>query len=38
VPHHEGHLLGRDGLGRDDQVGLVLAAGVVEDDDELAIP
>ena len=33
----EGHLLGRDGLGRDDEVGFVLARGVVEDYDEFAI-
>ena len=38
VAHHEGHLLGGDGLGGDDQVRLVLAAGVVEHDDELAFP
>ncbi|KUI53009.1 hypothetical protein VP1G_10552 [Cytospora mali] len=37
VSDHEGHLLGRDVLGRDDQVGLVLAAWVVEDYYELAI-
>jgi hypothetical protein len=37
VPYHEGHLLGCDGLGGYDQVGFVFAAGVVEDDDELAI-
>jgi hypothetical protein len=29
--------LGRDGLGRDDQVGFVFARGVVEDYDEFAI-
>jgi hypothetical protein len=37
VAHHEGHLLGRDGLGGDDQVGFVLARRVVEDYDELAV-
>ncbi len=37
VPDHEGHLLRRYILRRDDQVGLVLTARVVEDNDELAI-
>lgn len=36
VAHHPGHLLGGDVLGGDDQVGLILAAGVVEHQDEFA--
>lgn len=37
VPDQEGHLLGGDGLGGDDEVGFVFAVGLVEDDYELAI-
>lgn len=37
VPHHEGHLLGRDVLGGDDQVAFVLAGGIIEDDHKFAI-
>jgi len=37
VPDHEGHLFRRDVLRGDDQVGLVLATGIVEDDDEFPI-
>lgn len=37
VPHHEGHLLSGHGFGGDDQVRFVLATGVIEDNDELAI-
>ena len=36
VADHERHLLGRHLLGRDDEVALVLAVLVVDDDDELA--
>ena len=38
VADHERHLLGRHLLGRDDEVALVLAVLVVDDDDELAAP
>lgn len=38
VAHHEGHLLGRQILGRDDQIAFVLAVLVVEHDNELATP
>lgn len=37
MPDHEGHLLGRDVLRRDDEVALVFAVRRVEDDDELAV-
>jgi hypothetical protein len=37
VADHEGHFLGADVLGGDDEVAFVLAGGVVQDDDELAI-
>lgn len=37
MPDHEGHLLRRDVLGRDDEVALILAVRRVEDDDELAV-
>ena len=37
VADHEAHLLGGDILGGDDEVGLVLAGRVIEDDEELAI-
>jgi hypothetical protein len=37
VADHECHLLGCDVVGGDDEVGFVLAGGVVEDDEEFAI-
>lgn len=37
MPDHEGHLLGRDVLRRDDEVAFVFAVRRVEDDDELAV-
>lgn len=38
MPDHEGHLLGRDVLRRDDEVAFVFAIRRVEHDDELAVP
>jgi hypothetical protein len=37
VADHEGHLLLGDALGGDDEVGFVLAGGVVEDDEEFTV-
>ena len=37
VAHHEVDLLGRDLLGRDDEVAFVLSILVIDDDDELAV-
>jgi hypothetical protein len=37
VAYHEGHLLGGYGFRGDDEIGFVLARGVVEDDYEFAI-
>lgn len=36
VADHPGHLLGGDGVGGDDEVGLVFAGGIVEHDEEFA--
>ena len=37
MPDHEGHLLGCDGLGSDDEIAFILAVLGVENNDEVAV-